>query len=346
MKKCSTGVLWLALTGTSFGSFAATCDFLDTAPASYQVRPGDTLWDLANTFLADPWCWPQVWEGNRDQIRDPHWIYPGQNLLIDRQARRLLSDARKLLPNVQLSPTIREDPRLPSPIPASLPLGSGGEAHSSLIDPVALERAPRITGFADGRRMAGRHDLVLATGDMGTHLQFDVVRASLPVHDPDSREAIAVVSTRIGSLTLLGSKDGVHRLRVTRSASELLAEDRLQPPQAPSPAASLRLGGPVAGKVAAVMAGRRWASLHDVVVLNRGARDGLSAGHLVAAVRQARIPADATAPDAPATALSHETIATLVILEVSERASLARIVRARDVLSAGDLIRTSRSEMQ
>lgn len=48
----------------------------------HRVVPGDTLWDLANTYLGDPYLWPQIWERN-PYIKDSHWIYPGDPIAID-----------------------------------------------------------------------------------------------------------------------------------------------------------------------------------------------------------------------------------------------------------------------
>jgi LysM repeat protein len=58
------------------------------APERYTVKKGDTLWDLSTMYLTSPWRWPELWGMNKDQIRNPHLIYPGQELLLVKDGGR------------------------------------------------------------------------------------------------------------------------------------------------------------------------------------------------------------------------------------------------------------------
>ena len=63
-----------------FFKSATICLGLSALIASaYIVKEGDTLWDLSDEFLQDPFAWPDLWENNR-HIQDPHWIYPGDSI--------------------------------------------------------------------------------------------------------------------------------------------------------------------------------------------------------------------------------------------------------------------------
>src|SRR5471030_663057 len=102
---------------TAVSAQPLNCTFRADAPDQHLVVKGDTLWDISGKFLDKPWCWPQVWGMNRDEIKNPHWIYPGQIVYFDRVAGRLRlgqpatsgggGSSNGSIPTVHMSPQIR-----------------------------------------------------------------------------------------------------------------------------------------------------------------------------------------------------------------------------------------------
>src|SRR5664279_48313 len=58
------------------------------APDVYTVKRRDTLWDISKMYLKSPWRWPELWGMNLEQVRNPHLIYPGQVLYLDKSNGR------------------------------------------------------------------------------------------------------------------------------------------------------------------------------------------------------------------------------------------------------------------
>jgi hypothetical protein len=101
-------------------ALADTLKLQENAPDKYVVEKGDTLWDISARFLKDPWRWPQIWNLNREEVKNPHWIYPGDTILLDRSGKEpRLSLVKGGLQTVKLSTGVRASlaatPFSPSP---------------------------------------------------------------------------------------------------------------------------------------------------------------------------------------------------------------------------------------
>lgn len=273
----------------------------DNAPEQHVVVKGDTLWDISETFLKDPWQWPKVWQLNRDEIKNPHLIYPGDVVKLSRDADgniRLslekgprLNETVKLSPRAYGEPIITKEAGIPSiPEKAIAPLLSRG----GVGDPSDLENAPRILGSSDARVMFGLHDRVYAGRGDGETVDWRIVRLGQPIKNPDDKkEVLAYELVYAGEAHTVQPGDP-QLLRITRSEQEILERDRLLPawkaepmhymPHAPEK--------PIAARIAATLGGTVHAGAWTTVVLDKGLRDGLEPGHVLALFRAGRSVAD------------------------------------------------------
>jgi hypothetical protein len=322
------------------------CRFIDDAPEQHQVVRGDTLWDLATRFLRDPWCWPRVWEGNRDAVSNPHLIYPGQLIRLDRARGKLTSagadDLARSLPTVRLAPSMRAESIASDPVPLLASSSIALMQRTPLMSPDELAQAPRIVALADGHRIAAIGDLIYVRSRAAgaAPLQSAELRRTLaPVVDPDDGKPIALVTRRVGKAQgLHTATDGLQAMQITEASEEIVAGDVLV--SLPSARTADRRLAPHAtaamqGRVAAVLHEGRWATVHDIVALNRGLRHGLDAGSVVQVVRPVRIGLHESPQALAITSGIDEPLASLLVVDVLDHAALAVVMRAQEAFSSG-----------
>ncbi len=256
------------------------------APSRYVVRPGDTLWDIAGRFLRDPWRWSEVWQANPG-IDDPNRIYPGDVLeLVLDEGGSVIRRVSVAGPRpVRLSPQVRTE-ALQSPIPV---IRAGIIApfltQPYVADSDAIKQSSYVIGFPEEHIVAGVRDSVYVRKIMTSETQqFQVLRPNDPLRDPDSNELLGYQVEFVANAVLERPGDPA-KLQITRMEREVAIGDRVIPagPESvladflPRPAPS-----GVRGRILAVTNGVSQIGRYDVVILNRGARDGLMPGHVFA----------------------------------------------------------------
>lgn len=299
MKKFSTAALLLVFAAAS-NSFAAAndgtmtsprCAFLPNAPDQHTVVRGDTLWGISGKFLQHAWCWPQVWGMNRDQIRNPHWIYPGQVVYFDRAAGRLrlgspvgAADGPNGVPTVRLSPQLRTEGLGQQAVPA---------IPANVIEPFLsqplivaedeLNDAPRIIATEESRVILGNNDKAFVRGDLKDGTSFQVFRPGTPLKDPASNKVIGHESAYLGSVKLeraARAVDEAHVFRVVDLKQEMAVGDRLLPVP-PTPILNYVPHPPekdIDARIVSVYGGVSQAGQNQIVTVNRGRKDGLDLG--------------------------------------------------------------------
>lgn len=278
-------VLLLGHAGSSTLAAQPTID--PAAPDRYVVVPGDTLWGISGRFLKDPWRWPQLFELNKDQIRNPHRIYPGDVVVLDRaagRARIVKSETVTLTPRVRVEP--RESEAIPAIPPASI---EPFLTQPLVIDQATLESAPRIVATEENRMVVGAGSRAYARGIDGKVGQFwQVFRPGEALVDPDSKEALGLQAVYLGDARVVREGE-VTLLEIVKSNQEMYVGDRMFAAPPPSfvtyvPRAPEKS---VQGRVISAYGGLSEVGTNSVITLNRGTRDGLEVGNVLAVFRSA-----------------------------------------------------------
>ena len=309
-------------------------------PQVYTVVKGDTLWDISGTFLSRPWLWPEIWQIN-PQIENPHLIYPGDQIslvYVDGQPRLSLSrgDAGrtvKLTPSdtVSLSPQIRSTP-LESAIPAiSLDAIQGFLVQNRVVEPEILEAAPYVVQGESERLVLGAGDRIYVRGQLSDHASFSLVRKGPLYVDPETGEILGREATYIGLGTAVAQDVDVATMRVTSTREEVQIGDRVLPTEERRVDSTFFPSAPdndIRGQIISVFGGVTQVGQYDVVVLNRGEREQLAVGNVLAIYKRG--------------ALARDRIANETIRLPSERAGLLMIFRPFEKLSYGLVLVTER----
>jgi len=362
MKKFSTIALLLALSNSVFAMDEMNppqtqCAFLPNAPDQHVVVKGDTLWGISQMFLEHAWCWPQVWGLNREEIKNPHWIYPGQIVYFDRVAGRLrlgqtpdnagsgTGTATGGVPTVKLSPRIRGE-NLANNAITSIPTNS---IEPFLSQPLVLEEndlkdAPRIVAAQQGHVNAGKSEKVYAMGDLKGESNFQVYRPAKALKDPETKQTLGYEFAYVGAIKLVRagrSENEAHAFTVTASKEELTVGDLLLPvPNSemanyvPHPPAS-----EVNGRVVSVYGGVALAGQNQTISINRGAAEGMDIGTVLQLYRLGDVIVDKT-KGKQVVKLPDEQYGVLFIYRVFKHVSYGLIMQVTDTAQVGDVVRT------
>ena len=188
------------------------------APDQYTVRRGDTLWRISSLFLKSPWRWPELWGMNLQDIRNPHLIYPGQQLYLERLGDRAFLRARRgadgeVGDTVRVSPRNRIEMLGTGPLPTLEPhLIEPFLAEPLVVDDDTFQRAPRIVALANQSRvLVAKGDRAYVRGPAdapllrtpGLPTEFRVFRNATPLKDPLTKEILGYEGHYVGQATLV-----------------------------------------------------------------------------------------------------------------------------------------------
>jgi hypothetical protein len=319
------------------------------APDRHIVVRRDTLWDISAKFLATPWKWPEVWQMNKDQIRNPHLIYPGDVVYLDKSGaspRLRLGKAvgggegQSIGPN-KLEPMVRSEPIDRSPIPTISSQAIEAFLNRPLIvEENGLNSAPRIIGGSEARLYLSSGDKIYVRGleksaEPGS--DWHIYRPAKPLLDPDTRKPLAYEAIYVGSAKFEKAGDPA-TMRITGMQEEVGEGDRLVLAEraktfnySPKPPEK-----PVMGKILSIYKGVSQAGKNSVIAMSGGKADGVDIGTVLVIKQVGRLVTDRQT--AEKLRLPDESIGHVLIFRTFDKISYGLIMDSSGFPVIGDKV--------
>jgi hypothetical protein len=318
-------------------------------PETYVVQRGDTLWDIAAMFLRDPWLWPEIWQIN-PQIENPHLIYPGDTLSLayTGEGRPVVQVERgpsaptasggfeKLSPRIRSTPLEEAIPTIPyETLRAFL-------SRPRLLEKNQLDDLPYIVAQREGLIGSSGRDVYARRVDGAVGTVYNVVDQGAKLVDPDTNDTLGYQGIYVGQGRVDRTGDPA-TVRLLETEREAVAGNYLVPEEDVTPANFLPHppAREVDGRIISVLSGVSLIGQYNVVVLNRGARDGLDPGTVLRVYQAGRTIRDDHAKGAfnKKVVLPDESAGTMMVFRTSDRISYALVMQATTAIAVLDKVR-------
>lgn len=363
MQKSITALLALVLWSTvSLALAQSDLTLKPSAPDRYVVQKGDTLWSIATKFLNDPWRWPEIWRMNQEQISNPHRLAPGDVLVLDRsttppQLRQITTVGSGgaggaagggEAGTVKLSPRVYTDSLAAEAIPAIPPKAIEPFLTQPLIiEEGGLDNAPRIVATEEDRVNVGEGGIAYVKGLGNAPTQvWQVYRAGRPLIDPDDDRTLGFEAVFLGTARVMQSGEPA-TVQILNAKREISAGDRLvaaPPPSVPMyvpHAPIVAVNGRIIAlydALATSVGGR-----DSIISINRGKRDGLELGHVLAVYRNVVVHDQKdylkSRGASPTVALPPERYGLVFIFRTFNSVSYALVMDSSRPIQSGDIVR-------
>lgn len=337
--------LILAVTAVC-ASAAEPLKLVENPPDRHVVVRGDTLWGISGKFLKEPWRWPEVWNMNREEIKNPHLIYPGQVVYLDRSGKtprlRLGKPVKSRSGTDKLQPHVYSDP-----VQQAIPSIPPNQIEPFLSQPLVVEQGeldtvPRIVAGPEFRGMMGNGDQAFATAiPDASVVRWNVFRPGKPLIDPETGNTIGYEAFFLGNANLVQPGEPA-ALQITVAKEEIMRGDRL----IPAPPVNIisyvphRPDNQVAARVMTIYGGVSEGGRASIVSLNRGKNNGLEVGHVLALFRN-RISSsiDEDTMQRVDTPIPEERYALVFVFRVFNGVSYALVLESSKPVTVGDYAR-------
>ena len=344
----------LAVAAASLISFFSWADdaLLKTGhPDEYTVKKGDTLWDISGTFLNSPWLWPEIWHVN-PQIENPHLIFPGDLIrlvYLDGQPRLTLERTLKMVPGARggingatkLSPSIRVQHTEDAISAIPLDKIEVFLSRSRIVDAGELEASPYMLAGQQQHVIVGAGDRAYARGNFDEqYSNYGVYRKGQTFKDPVTKELLGIYAQGIGTVAVSKKTDDIATVDIVRTYEEVRPGDSLLPSEDRSVDSVFFPSAPdvdIEAQIIAVEGGVTQVGKFNVVMLNRGEREGLQIGNVLAIYKAGEVVTDrvkggkVTLPD--------ERAGLLMVFRTFEKMSFGLVLETDRALAVNDKAR-------
>ncbi|MGD9252435.1 MAG: LysM peptidoglycan-binding domain-containing protein [Holophagae bacterium] len=306
----------------------------------HTIVKGDTLWDLAAHYLGDPFLWPQLWERN-PYIRDSHWIYPGDPLIVD----LAVEQAVPVEEEVPFDDGAADhdtgfeavDEEMPYPLGSSADVYCFAElVQDESIFPFSIASAERLetqSEFSEG-------DVVYIDGGVEQGVQagdrFAILGERRRLHHPVSNADLGKIYQQVGQGRVLCAQENTSIVEITFACDPIVIGDVLKPfspipvPLVIGPDPSDRCdvpNGKPTGYVTYNRDDQVDISTHWLVFVDLGAADGLYPGAFATVFM-----------DNPVKGMPRIVLGEIGMLRVDEHYSTAIVTRAWREMHVGQRV--------
>lgn len=320
-------------------------DLQPSAPKTYIVKKGDTLWGIAKRFLKNPWYWPEIWHSNPD-IKNPHLIYPGDviSLYYVNGKPRLGINMTKVPGSSRLQPKIRTYPLNEKDLGIAIQTIRPFLIRPQVVTEEVLASAPHVLDSRDERLIYGSGDRIYVTGldDARPGQRFSVFRPGDALHDPETGEPLGYEAIHASDGEVVRGGDPA-TVVLQESVREVLRGDRLLPldagpqgfyfiPHAPAPG--------VRGQIISLFDALSQVAQYQIAVVNLGQRDGIEPGHVfevLQAGRTVRDQFDGKRGDTEVT-LPDESSGLMMVFRTFDKVSYGLIMESSHPMRIGDAV--------
>ncbi|MEG5264945.1 LysM domain-containing protein [Pseudomonas sp. JDS28PS106] len=339
MRKSLLALLLLTVSGL----VQAQVQLREGHPQRYTVIAGDTLWDISAKFLSEPWKWREIWRAN-PQVNDPNLIYPGDTLTlsyVDGQPRVTLSRGESR-GTIKLSPRVRSTPTVEA-IP-SIPLGAINAfliSNRIVDDAEQFQNAPYIVAGNAERVLSGRGDRIYVRGTLDPQDSvYGIFRQGKTYTDPQTEEVLGINADDIGGGEIVATDGDISTLILQRSTQEVRLGDRLFSGEERAINSTFMPTAPqtaIDGLIIDVPRGVTQIGEYDVVTLNKGRRDGLAEGNVLAIYKTGETVRDRI--NGESVKIPDERAGLLMVFRTYEKLSYGLVLQANRSMSIQDKVR-------